>query len=109
MAGVLVERGDSPFRPRLRGVDAPAQGRLRRRTARLRESALLDPADWRRRPLLGFSRDLPLRAGESYAVRFLETIKWKDWSEWQDLNLRPPRPERGALPDCATLRLRGAL
>jgi hypothetical protein len=20
------------------------------------------------------------------------------WSEWQDLNLRPPRPERGALP-----------
>jgi hypothetical protein len=22
---------------------------------------------------------------------------WKDWSEWQDLNLRPPRPERGAL------------
>ena len=21
--------------------------------------------------------------------------------EWQDLNLRPPRPERGALPDCA--------
>ena len=29
----------------------------------------------------------------------------KYWSEWQDLNLRPPRPERGALPDCATLRL----
>jgi hypothetical protein len=28
----------------------------------------------------------------------------KEWSEWQDLNLRPPRPERGALPDCATLR-----
>ena len=22
----------------------------------------------------------------------------KVWSEWQDLNLRPPRPERGALP-----------
>ncbi len=31
------------------------------------------------------------------------------WSEWQDLNLRPPRPERGALPDCATLRDREAL
>jgi hypothetical protein len=29
----------------------------------------------------------------------------ESWSEWQDLNLRPPRPERGALPDCATLRL----
>jgi hypothetical protein len=25
----------------------------------------------------------------------------KIWSEWQDLNLRPPRPERGALPDTA--------
>jgi hypothetical protein len=23
----------------------------------------------------------------------------ESWSEWQDLNLRPPRPERGALPD----------
>ena len=32
-------------------------------------------------------------------------ISAKCWSEWQDLNLRPPRPERGALPDCATLRL----
>jgi hypothetical protein len=20
---------------------------------------------------------------------------WENWSEWQDLNLRPPRPERG--------------
>src|SRR5580700_8932829 len=24
-------------------------------------------------------------------------ISAKSWSEWQDLNLRPPRPERGAL------------
>jgi hypothetical protein len=23
----------------------------------------------------------------------------ESWSEWQDLNLRPPRPERGELPD----------
>ena len=22
----------------------------------------------------------------------------EDWSEWQDLNLRPPHPERGAPP-----------
>jgi hypothetical protein len=36
-------------------------------------------------------------------------ISAKCWSEWQDLNLRPPRPERGALPDCATLRLKAAL
>src|SRR5690606_22101237 len=26
------------------------------------------------------------------------------WSEWSDSNTRPPRPERGALPGCATLR-----
>ena len=26
------------------------------------------------------------------------------WSEWQDSNLRPPAPEAGALPGCATLR-----
>jgi SRSO17 transposase len=25
----------------------------------------------------------------------------ESWSEWQDLNLRPPRPERGALPTAA--------
>ena len=25
-------------------------------------------------------------------------------SEWQDLNLRPPVPKTGALPDCATFR-----
>src|SRR5262249_9056254 len=36
-------------------------------------------------------------------------ISAKCWSEWQDLNLRPPRPERGALPDCATLRLKAGL
>ena len=26
------------------------------------------------------------------------------WSEREDSNLRPPAPEAGALPDCATLR-----
>src|ERR1700749_3281003 len=31
---------------------------------------------------------------------------WNSWSEWQDSNLRPLRPERSALPGCATLRLR---
>src|SRR5262249_34882047 len=31
------------------------------------------------------------------------------WSEWQDLKLRPPRPQRGALPDCAKLRLKAGL
>ena len=41
--------------------------------------------------------------GEPGAGR--ESSARQKWSEWQDLNLRPPRPERGALPDCATLRL----
>ena len=27
------------------------------------------------------------------------------WSRWEDLNLRPLRPERSTLPDCATPRL----
>ena len=31
--------------------------------------------------------------------RLLIWIFAKYWSEWQDLNLRPPRPERGALPE----------
>src|SRR3712207_97125 len=29
---------------------------------------------------------------------------WLLWSGWQDLNLRPLRPERSALPGCATPR-----
>src|ERR1700736_133811 len=50
------------------------------------------------------SRHLP-GAGERRGT----THSWRlphrsDWSEWKDLNLRPPRPKRGALPGCATLR-----
>ena len=32
------------------------------------------------------------------AVAERDDVSAKCWSEWQDLNLRPPRPERGALP-----------
>jgi hypothetical protein len=32
---------------------------------------------------------------QSVPVSILNSAKY--WSEWQDLNLRPPRPERGAL------------
>ena len=31
-------------------------------------------------------------------------VETLDWSRWEDLNLRPPRPERGALPNWATPR-----
>ena len=31
------------------------------------------------------------------------------WSEYKDSNLGPPGPKPGALPDCATLRLRPTL
>ena len=37
--------------------------------------------------------------GVAQGVAKLIWILAKCWSEWQDLNLRPPRPERGALPD----------
>jgi transposase InsO family protein len=34
----------------------------------------------------------------------IAVTKWREsWSEWQDLNLRPPRPERGA-PSSAALQ-----
>jgi len=32
----------------------------------------------------------------------------KNWSEWQDLNLRPPRPERGVPPSDCSQRFRGS-
>jgi hypothetical protein len=32
----------------------------------------------------------------------------KCWSEWQDLNLRPPRPERGVVPDRAAPIFQGS-
>src|SRR5215471_4395041 len=37
------------------------------------------------------------RNREDSLERSLITLE-KDWSEWQDLNLRPPRPERGVPP-----------
>jgi hypothetical protein len=63
----------------------------------------------------------PPRTGEGFLSEFLsvfvsgnfvsprdgcKSLSYKDfnWSEWSDSNTRPPRPERGALPDCATLR-----
>ena len=57
------------------------------------EQNTLQPLDNPVRPevvthVIGTFRYLCLRSGHLFS-----------WSEWQDLNLRPPRPERGALPD----------
>ena len=38
-----------------------------------------------------------------------QTQSRESWSEWQDLNLRPPRPERGVLPDYAVFGMRKAV
>src|SRR5262245_52688715 len=55
------------------------------------------PGGQRRRCLLyGPSSDSRVvSVGETVGIDVLEDAKC--WSEWQDLNLRPPRPERGAL------------
>ena len=71
-------------------------------------------------PAVANGRAAHARSSFSYAARIVtarpvaQPVAEADycsetWSEWQDLNLRPPRPERGALPDCATLRLSAAL
>src|SRR5262245_29329847 len=62
------------------------------------------PGGQRRRCLLyaPASDSRVVSVGETVGIDVSEDAKC--WSEWQDLNLRPPRPERGALPDCATRR-----
>ena len=67
-------------------------------------------------PAVANGRAAHARSSFSYAARIVTARPVAEvdycsetWSEWQDLNLRPPRPERGALPDCATLRLSAAL
>ena len=74
-----------------------------------------------RPPLWRDSSTRSLRADEGFLSEFLSVLVRKgfcqpsgwlevlyleglSWSEWSDSNTRPPRPERGALPDCATLR-----
>ena len=51
-----------------------------------------------------------LRQGDSevfkrYSQAKLNMMREALWSGRQDLNLRPPAPKAGALPDCATPRL----
>src|SRR5215472_9807758 len=86
----------------LRAIMANAMGRSSWNTTGTRlsrkstlEQNTLQPLDNPVRPevvthVIGTFRYLCLRSGQA-----------KCWSEWQDLNLRPPRPERGALPASA--------
>ena len=46
---------------------------------------------------------LPLHHGVTLSLRLRGAIVRHE-SEWKDSNLRPPGPEPGALPGCATLR-----
>ena len=52
--------------------------------------------------------EIPSQADPRYAracdEKLVKRFAFDGWSERKDLNLRPPRPERGALPGCATLR-----
>lgn len=51
------------------------------------------------------STDSATSASAFPASRRVRKDREPGWSEWPDSNLRPPRPKRGALPGCATLRL----
>src|SRR5262245_11799288 len=51
--------------------------------------------------LTGWTAADAIAARESYRETW---PKRELWSEWRDLNSRPPAPEAGALPGCATLR-----
>lgn len=52
------------------------------------------------------TRVLPLHHGgmDSAGLRPCGRIHTGSWSGWRDSDPRPPRPERGALPSCATSR-----
>ena len=109
--------------PRLRPIDARrVSHRTMRRSSGLRQAG--PPRSFRKTPTrspAAIERGRRAAAGGRPQGRHRSALRcagqrscpaWIDfpgyfWSEWQDLNLRPPRPERGALPDCATLRHRG--
>ena len=38
----------------------------------------------------------------------VDIISVNSWSGWADLNRRPPEPHSGALPGCATPRIKTA-
>ncbi len=66
-----------------------------------------------------FGNEIPLRPGSRFKKGSAssqprppidwsqDVIRGEEWSGREDLNLRPPGPEPGALPGCATPRLSG--
>ena len=65
----------------------------------------LGPAAAGPRPCSGLAAGARVVAACSYAKvwhkvwRSILIFRLSNWREWQDLNLRPPRPERGKLPE----------
>ena len=86
------------IRPLTKGASRTVHERLMFRAA-----VIIAPSVYRRMTCQRGRDDL--REGCRARTLHARTTHQKGWSEWQDLNLRPPRPERGALPGCATLRL----
>lgn len=93
---------------------APREGPCNLYTSRLLPLAYLAPAiteataegrgDRRMRRAGAPSAGVRLGLNRGFLVgfggrEFTPRQRGNEWSEWQDSNLRPPRPERGALPD----------
>jgi hypothetical protein len=86
----FLPSGESPFSARPQGTSADIGQRLSRAQARLRRARLR----WPRSPRAGAgNRERAVSVGETVGIDVSDDAKC--WSEWQDLNLRPPRPERG--------------
>ena len=49
-------------------------------------------------PKMGFTRSMADFVAHSIAPKNARKYNYLKWSEWQDSNLRPLRPERSALP-----------
>src|SRR5271170_7500582 len=88
----------------------PHEARLVRLAPRCREGFELDPCELAQFFLVGPTESGKRVQGDHWSSFVPHNwprtqSKWREtWSEWQDLNVRPPRPERGALPDGATLQ-----
>jgi hypothetical protein len=90
-------------------LDSFAAYSVQSRTLAFRGASLANPCMANRSPLFGAEAPISFAGNPGFEWRVSWAISWSQfivgsakylmcWSEWQDLNLRPPRPERGALP-----------